>query len=56
MFFKPVVFIPWVSLVNAVIVVAFSQIQHIYRDDKCRLFDFLGLIVIFNIIFSIERI
>ena len=50
------VLIPWISLVNAVIAVAFSQIEHRYRDNKCRLFDFLGLIVIFNIIFSIERI
>ena len=30
------VFIPLVSLVNAVIVVAFSQIEHMYRDVKCR--------------------
>ena len=56
MFFKPVVFIPWVSLVNAVIVVAFSQIEHIYRDTKCRLFDFLILKSIINAIFNIERV
>ena len=50
------VFIPWISLVNAVIVVAFSQIEHIYRDTKCRLFDFLILKSIIITIFNIERI